>query len=64
MIYEEARVENNQIKIVKTRTIDQSKLTSECWGIQIAGIERCKTCEYLDTEECGGKEIRKRLLNK
>ncbi len=39
-------------------TIDQSRLTSECWEIQFKGLEACEDCEYLNTDECGGKEIR------
>jgi len=31
--------------------------------IQIFGLEACKTCEFKNTEECGGKEIIKKLKN-
>ena len=48
-------MENNIIK--------QNELTSECFIIQMWGIESCDSCECLNTNECGGQEIRKKLLN-
>jgi len=50
-------------KGVKTRLIPQNALTSECWLIQMQGLEACKTCKEKDTPECGGKNIRKKLMN-
>lgn len=47
---------------VLTKIINQKKLTSDCWIIQIEGIEACKKCSYFNTEECGGKEILKTLV--
>jgi hypothetical protein len=44
--------------------IKQNELTSECWLIQIDGINACKKCKYKDTKECGGSNIRKKLINK
>jgi len=41
------------------RSIPQAELTAECWLVQMAGLERCETCEFVDTEECGGVDIRK-----
>lgn len=49
---------------VKVREIRQSSLTEECWGIQIWGPGKCETCEFKDTDECGGQEIRRKLKNK
>lgn len=46
-----------------SRTIPQSQLTSECWTIQFEGLSACEHCSYKNTKECGGKEIRKKLLN-
>jgi hypothetical protein len=40
------------------RTINSAHLTSECWQVQFEGLEACETCEYRDTENCGGQEIR------
>jgi len=48
---------------MKTRTINQSNLSSECWMIQIWGLDYCKTCQYNNTKECGGKNIQKTGLN-
>ena len=43
-------------------SVDQGKLTSDCFWIQMFGPDRCKTCEYRDNhEECGGMEMRKKL---
>lgn len=46
------------------REIKQSELTCECWSIQCWGLDACKNCEFKDSEECGGKEVRKKLMNK
>jgi hypothetical protein len=47
---------------METKIIKQSELTSECFVIQMWGIESCDSCEYLNTDECGGQEIREKLL--
>ena len=47
---------------MKIKTIKQSDLTSECWLIQMWGIEACDTCEFLNTKECGGREIREKNI--
>ena len=62
MKYQKAKIENNKIVITETKEIDQSKLTSECWLIQFNGLKACQTCEFINTAECGGKNIRKTLL--
>jgi hypothetical protein len=46
---------------VETKVINSSKLTSDCWMIQFRGIKACAACEYFDTEDCGGKEILKKI---
>jgi len=43
----------------QARSIPQSELTAECWLVQMSGLDRCKLCEFVDTEECGGADIRK-----
>jgi len=48
---------------MKIWSVRQSDLTSECWLIQFQGLEACKTCEVLNTRDCGGKKIRKTLQN-
>ena len=54
MKYQEATVENGSIKITKSVEIDQNKLTADCWLIQFNGLSACNTCEFKNTEECGG----------
>lgn len=63
MLYQEAVVENGQVKIIKSKEINQSTLTSECWLIQFNGLEACTNCEFLNKRNCGGKAIRKKLLS-
>ncbi len=46
-----------------TKIIKQNQLTSECWNIQIWGLNACKDCEYKGTKNCGGKNILKKLKN-
>jgi len=45
--------------IGSTRSISQSELSAECWLVQMSGLDRCLKCEFADTDECGGKDIRK-----
>ena len=45
-----------------SKTIKQSQLTSDCWSIQIWGMEACEDCGLLGTDECDGQEIREALL--
>ena len=47
----------------RTKTINQKDLTPDCWPVQIWGIGHCKTCEFLHTRECGGKNIRKAIMD-
>ncbi len=42
---------------MKTKIISQKMLSSECWLVQVWGIEACKDCDYRNTDECGGKRI-------
>jgi hypothetical protein len=44
---------------MQVKLIQQSKLSEECWIVQFSGLSSCKTCEYKNTKECGGKVIRK-----
>jgi hypothetical protein len=64
MIYGEAKIVDGKLVVENTKEIDQSTLTSECWLIQFNGLDACKTCECLGKKDCGGKNIRKRLLKK
>lgn len=61
--YGEGYVKDGQLRIRNTKTISQDRLTSDCWLIQINGLSECKNCPVKDTEECGGGETLKRMLN-
>lgn len=52
----------NKEGIVETKTIDQSKLTTDCWSVQIQGVAACEKCEFFNTASCGGKAILKRRV--
>jgi len=60
--YSEKKVVNGTLVTTKTKMIDQSKLTSDCFFIQFNGLDACKNCELLNKKDCGGKKIRKKLL--
>jgi hypothetical protein len=47
-----------RLKTARVKTIRQGQLSSECWTVQMWGTAACDTCEYRDTDECGGKAIR------
>lgn len=55
-------LKNGGAVVENKKIINQGSLTSECWMIQMHGIETCKTCEFLNKHSCGGKRIRKQLL--
>ena len=63
MVYKEGYIENGQLKFRNEKVIEQNELTSDCWLIQINGLDACINCEFKDTDECGGKEIIKQLQN-
>jgi len=63
MEYGKAVIENGRLVVTETKTINQANLSSECWMVQFNGLTACESCEYLDTEDCGGKEIRKNGKN-
>ena len=48
---------------VQARIVKQSNLTSECWPVQVWGLDACKKCEYRGKRDCGGKQIRKSAKN-
>jgi hypothetical protein len=53
---------NSDGTLSNTKEVDQNKLTSDCWMIQINGLEECEKCQFLNKRSCGGKKIRKQLL--
>lgn len=62
MIYKEGRVENGELKFSNEIEVDQSTLNSDCWLIQIKGLAACKTCEFENTDDCGGGETLTKLV--
>jgi hypothetical protein len=48
-------------KLQKTeiKTVHQNNLSSECWLVQMFGLNHCETCELKGKRDCGGKNIRK-----
>ena len=61
-VFEATQIDNNLQK-ANVKMVQQSKLSSECWSVQIWGQEHCKTCEFLNKRDCGGKKIRKTGVN-
>ena len=59
MIYAKAEIQNGEMILTEQKEIYQSKLTSDCWLIQFSGLEECETCEFKNTDECGGGETLK-----
>lgn len=41
------------------RKIDTSKLSDECWSVQINGLIHCETCKFTGLTACMGQNIRK-----
>ena len=52
---------NGQVVETDVKEIDQSKLTSDCWLIQINGLQACSECEFRNTKDCGGGKTLKLL---
>ena len=61
LMYEKVKIGGEEF-IMRTKRIHQKDLTPDCWSIQVWGLPYCRSCEYLATEDCGGYEIRKRIL--
>jgi hypothetical protein len=39
------------------------RIAAACWLIQFNGLAACSSCEALNTDDCGGQDIRKKLVN-
>jgi len=61
MLYQQMTLKDGKPTVLLSKEVDMRQLTSECLGIQFTGLEYCKTCEFLNTDECGGKRIRDKL---
>lgn len=55
----QGHIKGGELIETHSRLVPQSQLTSECWTVQAFGLESCHGCEYKNTRECGGKNIRK-----
>jgi len=60
--FSEVKIVNDTLVTTKIKIIKQSQLTSDCFFIQFNGLDACKNCELLHKKDCGGKNIRKKLL--
>lgn len=45
------------------KLVNSAELTTECWLIQLYGLEYCKTCDFKGKKDCGGKYIVKTGMN-
>ena len=48
---------------MNVKVVNQSKISEECWSVQIWGFSACTHCEYKGKKDCGGKSIRKTQKN-
>jgi hypothetical protein len=46
------------------KKIDTSKLSDECWSVQINGLNHCENCKFTGLTACAGKDIRRTGRNK
>ena len=53
-----AQMPAGEIQMVTAKRIPQNQMTSECWIVQLSDVQTCDTCEFIDTDECGGQDIR------
>lgn len=61
LMFEKVRIRGEEFAM-RTKRIRQKDLTSDCWSVQVWGLPYCRSCDYLATEDCGGYDIRKRVL--
>ena len=62
MEYSRVELKDGKLVTVFSKEIDNSTLTSDCWSIQFEGLNACARCPFLNKRNCGGKNIRKKLL--
>ena len=71
MLFQTVKFVDGKAVLTDTKVVDQSKLTSECWLIQIQGLKACEGCPCMSKKTgmpktrgehaCGGVAIHKRL---
>lgn len=42
----------------KSRVVQFSQVTTECWSVQQHGLGYCERCVAKDAKHCGGRRIR------
>lgn len=57
--------------LLREKKVYKKDLSSDCWMVQVWGLPYCSgfgsyenMCEYLSSKECGGQQIRKKILTK
>jgi hypothetical protein len=55
------KVENGRLVMDNMKEFNQSDLTSDCWNIQIWGLDTCNKCESKGKKSCGGGATLKKL---
>ena len=61
MIYAKAKVVNGHVVLSDIQEVDQSRLTADCFMIQIQGAKACEKCENLNKpRKCGGMRLREK----
>jgi hypothetical protein len=48
----------------KVAIINSRDLDFTCWSVQFWGVDYCKTCDFLHTEDCGGTKDVKEYLRR
>jgi len=62
MLYTRMARVNGKIVTEFSKKVDQSKLTSECFYIQIEGKPACARCEFKNKPRlCGGMKMHEKL---
>lgn len=61
MIYATAKVVNGKVVLDNMQQVDTSKLSADCFMIQIKGAAACTDCENLNKpRKCGGMRLREK----
>jgi hypothetical protein len=61
MVYQKAKIKDNQVVITESKEVNQKTLNSDCWLVQIEGLDACETCPAKSTKDCGGGETLKSM---
>jgi hypothetical protein len=61
MIYQEMKIVDGVPKVITSKVIDQSTLTSDCWLVQFNGLSACEKCKEKGKRSCGGGKTLKKI---